>query len=98
MVSQKRERIPAFPLINGAYIFEDESQKKEAIYVEGVLSLNKKLLLISVFQLLPFFVMHRMQSHIKKLKKLLVIIDISYVWTVNPLAKVQILKQKRFNP
>ena len=78
-----------FPLINGGHIFEDASQKKKV--------LNKKLLLISVFQHLPFFVMHRMQSHIKELKKLLIIIDISYVWTVNPLAKVQILKQKHFN-
>ena len=41
--------------------------------------------------------MHRMQSHVEKLKKLLIIIEISYVWTVNALAKVQILKQKRLN-
>ena len=38
--------------------------------------------------------MHRTQLHIGKLKKVLIIIDISYVWTVNALAKVQILKQK----
>ena len=35
-------RIPAFPLINGGHIFEDASQKKQAIYIERVLSLDKK--------------------------------------------------------
>ena len=88
----------ALPLINGGHIFEDASQKKEAIYIERVFFIKQKSVADFCFLASTiFYVMHRTQSHVEKLKKLLIIIDIGYVWTVTALAKAQMLKQKRLS-
>ena len=86
-----------FPLVNGGHIFEDAGQKTEAIFIERILPLNINCCWFLFSSTYYHLLCKERNSRVeKKLKKLLVIIDISYVWTVNALARGTDIKAKSF--